>query len=346
MLPGTVVTFGSPIGLITWLWLFLDFEGFDFNRWRQVDTYFCWDPIVNKAGPGTPLKWVNVVNCLDPIASAFPDQAVDLSRTGDELRDELGGGVTHCHCGPAKFTATGRAHTDYLHDRDGFLEILQRAAGLRPGAVEEVACNRPRDHWSGTWRVLGRVRLVMWFTAIAFALGYCAIVAWHFQEWRVMAATFLFAIPAVTVGGMAFVQRFFFGGRTKRISRQRIASLRWDPVSLPYRLRQIAGDLRKRIAGLPLDDVGLPSHRPWLHRLNKLLAFLPTLAAMLTPAGIGWLITGRGPSRYMPVSGYVFPLLAFIIYLMACAVFELVSAWRSMLVDLELVPAARVAAKD
>ena len=48
----------------------------------------------------------------------------------------------------------------------------------------------------------------------------------------------------------------------------------------------------------------------------------------------------------MPVSGYVFPLLAFIIYLMACAVFELVSAWRSMLVDLELVPAARVAAKD
>jgi len=340
-LPGTVVTFGSPIGLITWLWLFLDFEDFDFKRWRGRETFFCWNPILNRAGAETPITWFNVVNALDPIASAFPDGAADLSRSAEALTSELGGGIIHRHCGAAKLTATGRAHTDYLHDRDGFLEILQRAAGLRPGPVQDVRCSNPDDHWRDSCRVLGRARAIAWLTAMTFALGYCGMIAWQFQDWRVLSATALYSVPAVTVGGLAFVQRFFFGGRTKRISRQRIAALRWDLVSLPYRLRQIVGDLRKRVARLPLDDKALPPHRPWIQRLNKVLAFLPTVLAMLLPVGVGWTLAGGGPARYMPWSLYLIALLIFVVYLIACAVFELISAWRSVLMDLELFPAGQ-----
>ena len=338
MLPGTVVTFGSPIGLITWLWLFLDFTDFDFGQWREVNTYFCWDPSFNTAGPLRPVKWINVVNCLDPIATAFPDQATDFSRSPEELqRDLLGGGVMHRYCGPAKFTATGRAHTEYLHDREGFLEILQRAAGLQREPAEAVVGNDRAQHWLGTARVLGRVRVVAWLTAVAFAVGYCAIVAWHYRDWRVLAAAGVYVVPAITVGGLAFVQRLCFGGRTKRITRDTITSLRWDFVSLPYRLRQIAGDARRRILVKPVDDGKPPRHRPWGHLITKYVAFGPTIAAMLLPGLVGFMITGHGPVRRMAWSAYLIPLIVFVIYVMACAVFELVSAWRSVLADLDLL---------
>ncbi len=338
MLPGTVVTFGSPIGLITWLWLFLDFTDFDFGQWREVNTYFCWSPEVNTAGPLTPVKWINVINCLDPIASGFPDQAADFSRSPAELQHDLrGGGVIHRYCGPAKFSATGRAHTEYLHDREGFLEILQRAAGLQRGPAEEVVGHDRAQHWLGTARVLGRVRVVAWLTAFAFAVGYCAIVAWHYRDWRVLAAAGVYVVPAITVGGLAFVQRLCFGGRTKRITRDTITSLRWDSVSLPYRLRQFAGDARRWILGRPVDDGKPPRHRPWRHLITKFIAFAPTIAVMLLPGVVGFLITGHGPVRRMAWSAYLIPLIVFVIYVMACALFELVSAWRSVLTDLDLV---------
>ncbi len=346
-LPSTVVTFGSPIGMITWLWLFLDFTDFDFQQWREVNTYFCWSPIANRAGPLTPVRWINVINCLDPIASAFPDQAAEFSRSPADLqRDLWNGGVIHRYCGPAKFTATGRAHTDYLHDREGFLEILQRAAGLQRGPADGVAGNDRGQHWRGTARVLGRVRLVAWLTAVAFAAGYCAIVAWHFDNWLVLASAAVYVAPAITVGGLAFVQRMCFGGRTKRITRETITSLRWDFVSLPYRVRQIAGDVRRWILGRPVDDGKPPTHRPWRHLITKYIAFAPTIAAMLVPALFGFMITGRGPVRQMAWSAYLIPLIVFVIYVMACAVFELVSAWRSVLADLDLLPDSRPPARN
>jgi hypothetical protein len=340
LLPQTVVTFGSPIGIITWLWLFLDFEGFDFDCWREVNTYFCWRPLRSKSGPPVPLKWINVLNCLDPIASAFPDQAANFSRPADHLpRDLAGGKVTHRLCGPAKLTATGGAHTDYVHDRTGFLEILLRVAGLRPGAAEDVPGNDASQHWSSTFRVLGRVRALAWLVSFAFVVGYCAFVAWHFADWRVIGAAALYVWPAIIIGALACVQRFFFGARTKRVTRDTIKSLRWDMVAIPYRLRLLLGDLRRALLGDPMDDARPPHHRPWRHALKKLLAFVPTLGLMLFPAIVGYALTDHGPAQFAPLSVYLIALVVFIIYVMGCAVFELVSAWRSVLKDLDLVNA-------
>ena len=39
----------------------------------------------------------------------------------------------------------------------------------------------------------------------------------------------------------------------------------------------------------------------------------------------------------MAWSAYLIPLIVFVIYVMACALFELVSAWRSVLTDLDLL---------
>ncbi len=342
LLPQTVVTFGSPIGIITWLWLFLDFEAFDFSCWREVNTYFCWRPLESDSGPERPLKWINVLNRLDPIASGFPDQAAHFSRPPDQLLRELdGGGVIHRLCGPAKLTATGRAHTDYVHDRKGFLEILLRVAGLRPGVAEEVQCNEAPEHWTSTFRVLGRVRALAWLASFAFIAGYCAFVAWHFDDWRVIGAAALYIWPAITVGTLAFVQRFFFGARTKRVTRDTIQSLHWDSVGIPYRLRLMLGDLRRKLAGNPMDDAKPPQHRPWRHALRKFFAFVPTLAIMLLPFAIGYWLTGHGPVRSASLSQYVIALVLFVIHVIGCAVFELLSAWRSVLTHLDVVSPPR-----
>jgi hypothetical protein len=335
-LPKTVVTFGSPIGLITWLWLFLDFEDFDFTRPRPSDTFFCWKPLRNDAAPLAPFRWFNVVNCLDPIATSFPVGAADLSRTAAELAGDLPDGIQQHHCGTARVWETGRAHTEYLHDRDGFLEILQRAAGLRPGRPQEVRCNPPEVHWRSTFTTLGRVQAGAWLVAMLFAVVYCGFVAWHFQDPYLLLTSVLFTLPVATVGGLAFVQRFFFGGRTKRISAKRLRALRWDPVGLPYRLRQWLGDVRQRLMRREIDDTTIPQHRPWMLRLMKVVAFLPTLAAMLVPAAIGWALHGDSQVRWMPVTAYFAALAVFVLYLLACAVFELVSAWRSVLASLNL----------
>ena len=75
--------------------------------------------------------------------------------------------------------------------------------------------------------------MVAWLTAFAFAVGYCAIVAWHYHDWRVLAAAGVYVVPAITVGGLAFVQRLCFGGRTKRITRDTITSCAGTPSHFP-----------------------------------------------------------------------------------------------------------------
>ena len=145
------MTFGSPIGLITWLWLFLDFTDFDFGQWREVNTYFCWSPEVNTAGPLTPVKWINVINCLDPIASGFPDQAADFSRSPAELQHDLqGGGVIHRYCGPAKFSATGRAHTGTCT----IVKAFSKSSNARP----VCSGGRRKRSWATTGRSIGSAR--------------------------------------------------------------------------------------------------------------------------------------------------------------------------------------------
>src|SRR5258706_362186 len=44
LVPTKLLTFGSPIGLVCWLWLFLDFPSFQFSTGPIGDHYFCWTP--------------------------------------------------------------------------------------------------------------------------------------------------------------------------------------------------------------------------------------------------------------------------------------------------------------
>jgi hypothetical protein len=329
-LPDRVVTFGSPIGLITWLWMFLDFFDFDFSRWRGKKTFFCWKPLVNKSVSRKPFTWINVINCLDPIASCFPDAVSDLSRSPDDLTAALGGGITHLYFGRAELSAAGRAHTEYIHDRLGFMEVLQRACGLRLGDPRDVTTRERTTHWRMTIALLRRLRVVCWFAAMMCAVIYCAIIAWHFNNWMLIGTALLFSVPAFAISGQAFIQRLFFGGQTKRISADVIRQLHWDAPALPYRVRLWLGDCRRAIAGAPRDAAHLSTGGTWAQTFNKLFAFAASIAVMLVPAAIGWSVTGP-PTRHMAWGLYVLPLVVFSLYLIACAVYELVSAWRAVI---------------
>jgi hypothetical protein len=80
-----------------------------------------------------------VVNHLDPIATAFPLAYVNLARTPDANARSLVGRRVHQRFIKAGKSA-GSAHNAYFEDREGFLEILSRLAGLRAGSTGSVLC--------------------------------------------------------------------------------------------------------------------------------------------------------------------------------------------------------------
>jgi len=335
--PSRLVTFGSPIGLITWLWLFLDFPGLTFNADEPAGTnYFCWSPESNAGKAAQPLTWINVVNCLDPIATAFPLAAADLSRPEAEVSGSLiGGGVTHRFCGDSKVTSVGAAHMTYLDDRSGFIEILLRTADLRHEDPLTVPCVAPETHWRSTRSTLSTLFVVLWLLAAASAALYCALVAWKFRDARVMWSVAVFAVPRATIWLLAFWQRLFFGGPTKRIPDERIAALSWfDLTSFPYRLRRAIGPLfgaRREV------DPNQPG-RPFATRALKVLSFFPTVVAMMVPIAVGAVLAGAVPDPRISIGWYLAGLIAFTLYLILCAACELVASWKSVLEALGLSP--------
>ena len=347
-LPDRVVTFGSPIGIITWLWLFLDFDGFDFERPRPLGQFFAWSPLRSADPAVKPLAWINVLNCMDPIASGFPDDVADLARHQAEIQANLiGHTIAHRYLGPAKLSETGRSHTAYIHDSESFLEILRCAAGLGPKNKQpgDIPGDNREGHWRATGLVLGHAKVLAWWTAMFCITAYCALIAWHFDsDWAIVAAAVLYCVPPLTVGLMAFVQRFVFGVRTKRISRKRILELKWDVVSLPYRLRQWLDIAAARALGgkLPAEEEQetVPAPNPWIRRFRRVVAFVPTLAMMSVSVVAG--ITRNGwPHDWPTAQSLLLALALFVLYLMSCAVYVLVSAWRTVLADLDLTPPAQ-----
>ena len=336
--PDTVLTFGSPIGLLSWVWLFLDYPGLRFDTSKATgDNYFCWSPVSNGSISGSRkrLAWLNIVNCLDPIATAFPPAVVDLSSAPADVMAALDGGdIVHRFVGRTAAGAVGSAHTEYLNDRRDFLQILLRAIGLRSGKPADLSGGRsPGEHWTVTSAVLLRVQVAAWGAAMAAIVLYCAIVAWSFGDWRTMAVVALFTWPAATVAGLAFFQRLFFGGPTKRIADRRLRKLRWfDRVSFPYRLRR---EMRRTFGLRPDVDPLAPGPGNFRRRLASVPSFLPTVAAMLLPVAAAAWLTGVTPRLAGLMTPAVIPaVLAFMAYLMCCAAHELVATWRSVLVAL------------
>ena len=332
--PNTVVTFGSPIGLLTWAWLFLDFDGMEFDKRLSADRYLCWNPVSNGTTVHQELSWINVVNCLDPIATAFPVQAVDLSAPEATIRAGLKGGtIEHRFFGPARVTSVGRAHVEYFNDKQGFLEILLRASGLASGAPEAVPSERTAaSHWDSTCKTLTIVEWILLVSA-ALAIGaYCWIVAPADQKLRGLWFIVPFLCPPLTIGFLTFCQRLFLGGPTKRIPLALIRQMAWsDLVSFPYRLRE---RLRSPLGGADVDPMARSAGYATRLLINA-ISFAPTLVLMAIPvAGLAWW-SGRWPTpaawRQVLLSArMLWALLFFMIYVVCCALCELARTWRGV----------------
>ena len=332
--PDRLLTFGSPIGIITWIWLFLDFPDLRFDAHKPAgNNFFCWSPQDNAGQPAKRITWVNVVNALDPIASAFPTSAADVSRSADEVRRSLtGDDVLHRFCGDTRMSSTGAAHTRYLHDRTGFIEILLRLLDLRHDDPLQVRCAEPGSHWYSTARTLQRVSVVLWMAAVVSALAYCSLIAWRYDDVRVMASVLIFVVPRATIAWLAFWQRLLFGGPTKRIPDEAISRFAWlDLVSFPYRLRRILGPLFRARREVDL-NVAPPRT---VTRVMQLVSYLPTAVAMALPIAVGASFSGEWPQARMFIGWYAGAFVLFTGYLIACAVCELVATWRQVLREIK-----------
>jgi hypothetical protein len=331
-LPSRLLTFGSPIGLVCWTWRFLDFAGMDFNR-PNLDhvRYFTWAHFKDQAvSPPPPMQWINVVNHLDPIATAFP----------------LAGRRVHHRFIKAGKSA-GSAHNAYFEDREGFLEILSRLAGLRAGSPEAVldpqaqpgdgkaAARNAERHWKEGAEALDRLSTLWWLAGLAAIAAYLAAMAWALGNGWLMLFILLFASPQLTMGTLAFCQRAICGRPTKRTSGAAIEGLPWRRLSsFPYRLRHWFR--RKRTepqerAQVLSSGVSL-GRKLWMW----LLSFTPSLAAMLLPLAALWLVAGlQAPHPvFTQYWGLIVPgmLALFTLYLVAFAISEFVAKWRELLV--------------
>jgi len=162
----------------------------------------------------------------------------------------------------------------------------------------------------------------------------------------VMWTVLVFAVPRATIWLLAFWQRLFFGGPTKRIPDERIATLWWlDFTSFPYRLRRVVGRLLRARREV---DLNLPG-RPFATRVLKVLSFIPTVVAMMVPIAVGAVLSRAVPDPRISIGWYLAGLLAFTLYLILCAACELVASWQAVLKELGLagaVPEHRGARKS
>lgn len=332
-IPDTLVTFGSPIGLLTWIWLFLDFENMDFAQ-RISERYFCWNPVSSGEAQRKKVLWINVVNCLDPIATAFTEETVDLSAPEAAIKAALDGEhVGHRFFGSANIGSVGASHTEYLNDKTGFVRLLLRASGLAGGKLEQVASNRsPAEHWAATQSVLRRLQWLIALVAACAVVAYCGLVAYSFGDRRAVWFAALFAWPGATIGVLAFFQRLLLGGPTKRVTLSLIRSMTWnDVVAFPYRLRDLV------VGGAEgVESPRIAERSAGGRFLLRVVSFLPTLVAMAIPIiGAAWL-TNRWPTpgELWNDAWSVKTLLGlacFMVYVVCCAVHELVVTWRRVI---------------
>ena len=335
--PDTVITFGSPIGLLEWAWLFLDFQDMDFAK--QIsggDNYFCWNPVSHGTMPRKRLAWINIVNCLDPIATAFPEAALDLSSDAPSMARALKGErIAHRFFGHTRLGSLGSAHTEYFNDKGGFLAIVLRAAGLAPGNPEDIAGVRTAGaHWRLTQTLLRRAQWGALAAALLVIAGYCGIVAYRFGEIRTMFVIAAFAWPGLTIGVLAFCQRLMLGGPTKRVSTALITELKWAELSsFPYRLRESIRGLVGRSRDI---DPMAASPGYMVRLLLNAVSFIPSIVAMLLPVAAAAWLTGYWPdaatlrSRVWSLETLAAVAL-FMLYVVCCAVHELIRAWRRVL---------------
>jgi len=344
--PCDFVTLGSPIGLVSWLWRFLDFPGMRFTTGdTDRDPYFCWSAAKSEAVHArAPLRWINVVNHLDPIATAFPVGCVDLEAAPGVPVPGID--MVHRYIKTGGLQDAATAHTDYLSDNEedkGVIELLARTAVLRLGDPCELRKERAvSGHWEEMDSDLLRLRIVLMLAGLAAIAAFVGILAFKLKTPGVLALLLLYAWPALTVGGLAFWQRLVYGGPTKRTSEERIDELDGKYLAaVPYIIRRFfeRQDMTPTQRLKRVRDKAMapgPGRLMWLCTL--LVSFVPTLLFMLAPLELALLLAGK-PLNPLPLikdnpyAAAGFGLL-FIAYVVCFTVSEFIAHWRSVIVKL------------
>lgn len=333
--PDQLLTFGCPISLVCWLWLFLDYPGLQFKPGEPTGrNYFCWDPVVAKAETPRSVQWINVANHLDPIATEFPPDYVNLDLPPAEVAGWLaGGGVAHRFIKTGGALSAGSAHTAYLDDRKVFLEILGRLAQLRRGDPLEPGTRSADEHWNNAARDLRLLRVGTWTSGVVIVGAYLGVIANTYDEPGALLMLPLYAWPPATIAVLTFFQRLMFGGPTKRTFVDRFQTLPWlDLASFPYRLRRLLGLGRRN------PDPMAPGPGRISGLFMSILSFLPSAAAMAAPVVMARHLAESGPGLVELVRDYPVVVLGmvgvFVIYLISFAVSEFVAHWRNLIVEL------------
>ncbi len=331
--PDRVVTLGSPIGLVSWLWRLLDFKGARFDPFGQHEvTYFCWKPL-GAIESGRPLEWINVVNYLDPIATAFPTGDAYLGMDAERLEALLEGRAVQQHyIRTGGMRSIGAAHTQYFQDKANFLKLLGKVIPLSPGEAVRPASDDAKAHWRDSMSALLWWQLVLWGAGLACLAGYfwlLARLAAPQAAWTALVPLpfAFYVLPRFTIGTLTFFQRFFVGGATKRTRARDVFDL--SAASLPGLPYVAAAWIFGRFD--PAPDRVAPN---WLMQLLRhAVSFLPTLAAMALP--VLWLKAdhGTGVGELVLQAGWLglALLVLFVLYLVAFAGSEFARHWRRVL---------------
>ena len=297
--PKIFLTLGAPIGLVCWMWLFLDFVHMEFPAGHVGAGYFCWDPEkCSSVGTMRPIRWLNVVNHMDPIATSFPTDYAYLGIDPAVLSPFLAGGISHHFLRKGGPLSAATAHTSYFDDRNGFIRLLDRVIGLEPG---EIPKHRPRQqvlkaqrHWQKMGADLQLLRAGAGASGFLFLLLYLFITLSVFPDIRLFLIITLYALPPVVIGILAFFQNLIWGGPNKRTTVLFINSLREELLdwrtfsSFPRQLWSIWKAspflLRRLLAGNELDRDPLSEPPSWFFTKTLfLISLLPFVAAFLTP---------------------------------------------------------------
>ncbi len=339
-LPQHLLTFGSPIGIVSWLWLFLDFKEMNFEKPNDT-AYFTWDPLPK--GPPLPdrMQWINVVNHLDPIASAFPIDYVDLAGSPAENAAALTDDRIH-----QRFIRAGSAwtgHTSYFDDREGFLEILARLARLREGDAVDVrnpdAASRdpharPRElHWQEALQKLRMLSRLWWAGGVLAMVAYLGGIALLCKSCLPLLFLLAYGWPNVTVGTLAYFQRLLHTRPSKRTSVAAILSLCGGDIrSRPHYVRQkCRGEW-----SLDKEQKFVEAPRPgWVKKSAVWVgSFIPSLVAMVLPVLLAWQYADGWSAgwKYFTENWKVLCLVAlglFMLNLVCFAISEFLKHWRA-----------------
>lgn len=261
-----MITCGSPIGLLCWLWLLIEHREMDFSKWEwdefakypdgvdRIKPFFVWDRKIPEEGALLhKILWINVLNPLDPIATRFRQSFCFLSLSNKRVAVGLeGDSVQHFFINQGWIP--GLSHTKYYDHRPAtrkidatdagtFLELLSSIIGLTPGlTIKPTTAVQEEESWRRALKILNVWR----WTLVLCGIG---LFVWAFSDlvegedklfWLVLVLLSV-VYWRLSVWILAAFQKLIWGYPSEKISRETIKKhLPWYSAYVrrpPWRVR-------------------------------------------------------------------------------------------------------------